>query len=160
MLSLSGLGKSSKPLEISIGPNLAARLVKLANVLFWLAAMCYVVWLAFAISRGFRLNTLLQIIQGDTSSLLAAKYTYFAKVSGVTTWVQLGVPAGSLLALSRFLQPRKKTTWKIVVLISFALVRSFVLAEREALIEIVLAIGVTMVLIKPDPAGSNSRLAP
>jgi hypothetical protein len=157
VLSLSGLGRSSKSSEIPIGPTLAARLVKLANVLFWLAAICYVVWLAFAIARGFRLNALLQIIQGDSSSLLAAKYTYFAKVSGVTTWVQLGVPAGALLSFARFLQPRKKTTWKIVTLISFALVRSFIMAEREALIEIVLAIGVTTFLIKPEPRVSKFR---
>jgi predicted membrane channel-forming protein YqfA (hemolysin III family) len=88
---------------------------------------------------------------------LLSKYVYFQKISGVTTWVQFGIPAAALSALMfRIAENRKKYVVQMIALCSLSVFRTLFMAEREASIETLLAVILMLLIIRNSPQKSEN----
>lgn len=108
------------------------------SVTWGLYIIAYIFWIASAMGKGLSLGVLAEIIRGENGAIYSAKRFYFASVSGITSWVQLGIPLGSLLAMKKVLYGKWDTP-KLVLLFSLTAARSVLLSERLALIEVLAA---------------------
>jgi hypothetical protein len=114
-----------------------------------------ILWLGFAIARGLNLATLKDFLLQQVGTTALLKEKYFATVPGVTTLAQFGMAAVILGFLSNRGQNRQKTNWAIICLLGLVTVRSFLLSERLALIEV--AIPLTILVIDSKMRDGVSR---
>ena len=146
-----GYGKVQQARERTrylVGVETQRTIILISKILFYTTLAVYLLWFALAALRGFGIGQILGVLSGDKASLLDAKYFYFQKISGLTTWVQLGIPASSFIAMSRlFLPDRTRANIWLLVLTFLGAARAILLAERLAIIEVSLAILVTMAIV-------------
>jgi hypothetical protein len=136
--------------ELSLKSFLFLR--RCGDIFFYLTIFVYFIWFIVAVARGLRPEIFLSILQGDNAALLASKYIYFEKISGVTTWVQLAIPAAAVSTfLVRLSVSKKVYLTRLVVLVALAVSRALLMAERMAIIEVVLASVVVALSVRPLP---------
>ena len=104
--------------------------------LYRLTCAAYALWVGLALRNGLRPSTLLDTLrsQNTFSGTLKAQ---FVNVTGVTTLIELGIAAsvvGALLAVQR----DRGVSRRLAFLVLLATLRGFFLAERLAIIEVVL----------------------
>jgi hypothetical protein len=104
--------------------------------LYRITCAAYLVWLAFAVQRGLRPSALLDTLRSQDSFGGTLK-AQFATVGGVTTFTQVGIAASIVGALLTSRQD-KAISRRVAVLVALAIVRGFFLAERLAIIEVIL----------------------
>ena len=106
-------------------------------VLLAVTVAAYAGWFAIGMSRGVPPWDALSAVlhgQGDYKDIKAA----FRPVAGVTTFMQVGVPAAAIHVL-RWKLGFPRAIRALALLLGLALVRSLLYAERLALIEVALA---------------------
>jgi hypothetical protein len=130
---------------------------RLANVTFWLSVAGYAVWAFLAFARGLSSEELAGVIAGTPGALVRVKYDYLSTVAGVTTLTQLAPIAVVSLICLRAFDRSERIGRKVVVIAVLSLVRSFVHAERLALIEI--AVPVLVLLIQLGWASNRRKMA-
>lgn len=108
------------------------------SVTWGIFIFAYIFWVASAIGKGLSFEVLAEIIRGENGAIFSAKRFYFESFSGITSWVQLGIPLGSLLAMKKALSGKWDVP-KLVLLFSLTAARSFFLTERLALVEVLAA---------------------
>jgi hypothetical protein len=97
--------------------------------------VAYAVWLTLGVLRGLTPAVLSSALNGEFGVMSAIKNRYLAPVSGVTTWMHLGVLLGPLLVL------RKRATGRsavvpLLALFALATFRALFVSERLALVEL------------------------
>jgi hypothetical protein len=121
---------------------------------FRLTVLAYMLWTAIAIQRGLRLTTLVDAVQSQETFNNQLKVS-FRTVTGVTTFTQLGIAASVLAAYLGMLRaPGVRRRFLILVVLST--LRGFFLAERLAIIEVVLP---WVVIRSANLAATRSRSA-
>jgi hypothetical protein len=109
----------------------------LFNVGFFLTLLGYSIWFLIAVFRGLGPDTLLGVFSGQGGAIYSLKREYFETVPGVTTLTQFGTATTivGLLALSKGLVNLK---WKLAIIVALAVLRSYFLSERLAMLEILI----------------------
>lgn len=105
-------------------------------LLYRITMFAYTVWILLAVRNGLRPSMLLDTLRSQSNFSGTIK-DQFVNVAGVTTLVQLGIAAaviGSVLTLTH----DRAVSRRLQVLIGLAVMRGFFLAERLAIIEVVL----------------------
>ncbi len=105
-------------------------------VLYRITCAAYVVWVLVAVQRGLRPASLLDTLR-EQNTFSGELKRQFETVAGVTTLTQCGIAAvviGALLTT----RPDRAVTRRVWVLFALAVARGFFLAERLAMIELVL----------------------
>lgn len=141
-----------------VGPQTAQYIARAAVVLFWLTVAGYVLWALVGASRGVTPVSALSAVFGGGVSRLKDQ---LHPVAGVTTLTQFGAPAVAMLMIAvrtgSWISPRRARRY-LIALVVLALVRSFVYAERLALLEIVVPMIVVAFGWPRRPRGASRRL--
>lgn len=134
------------------------RLVRAANVLFWITIVGYAVYGLVGVARGARPAMLLDaLVTQDT--LGGELKEMFAPVSGVTTLTQVGI-AYIVIAVVVMLHRREPGLRGRVALLAFlALFRAFFLSERLAIIELAVPVVALVVCALAGSRRSPVRVA-
>ncbi|WP_141929768.1 hypothetical protein [Microbacterium sp. SLBN-146] len=132
---------------------LSHSVVVIATVTF----AAYAVWLGLGVIRGLSPSVLIGALNGEFGVMSTIKNRFLAPVSGVTTWMHLGVLLGPLLIL------RKRATGKsiaapLLVLFALAAFRAFFVSERLALVELGAATLVAFLMVRERPPWLLARL--
>jgi oligosaccharide repeat unit polymerase len=107
---------------------------KAMNVTFWLTAFGYAAFLAAGVARGARPSTLANAL---TNNFTGQVKTMFAPVTGITTFTQMGIAFTILAGLRLAIRGRNgRVLRRLGVVFLLALVRSFFLTERLAILEL------------------------
>ena len=131
----------SRPsVEDVITPSVANRLMRITRLLFWITTLGYTLWALIGISRGLRPGDIAAIF---TSGGIHTAKSFLRPVAGITTLTQFGPLTATCLMLLRRVNANIRTRRYIIALILLALVRTFLYAERLALIEL----GVPMFIV-------------
>ena len=147
-----GFRKSTLSVRVALNSKTVKFLNRASNFLFTATLAIYLLWFLVAVSKGLRPETFFAILRGDNSALLLAKYIYFQKISGITTWVQLGIPGAALSALMfRVSAERRKHLLRMIILCFLAIFRTLFMAEREAFIETSFAVILMLIMIRNSP---------
>ena len=104
--------------------------------LFRITCLAYAVWLAAAVRRGLRPDLLLETVRSQSNFNDTLK-SQFDTVSGVTTFTQLGI-AASIVGALLTTHPDRAVSRRVGVIVALAIARGFFLAERLAIIEVLL----------------------
>jgi hypothetical protein len=137
--------KHRASIEDALTPETVMRLTRVTRTLFWITTLGYAVWALIGISRGLRPNDIIAIF---TNGGVHTAKSFLHPVAGVTTLTQFGpLTAACLMLLRRAGSPVRvpRYLWTLFFL---ALVRTFVYAERLALIELAIPI-IVIVLAFP-----------
>ena len=130
------LGLAARSEWPTLSPVARQSLRRAFFVMYRLTVVAYVLWVAFAVQRGMRPATLFNAVRSQNTFSGELK-VQFQTVTGVTTFTQLGISAsvvGALLTSA----PDRGVTRRLCVLVALAVARGFFLAERLAIIEVVL----------------------
>jgi hypothetical protein len=132
---------------------------RLFQASFYLTLFGYAVWTAAAISRGARLDLLVDVISGSKGALYIFQHDYLSTVGGLTTLTECGIPAmifGSLLG-NRI---GYRFVWrKLAVIFLLALVRAFLNSERFAIIELAVPFLVLLVNVRYLAPGASKTVS-
>jgi hypothetical protein len=142
---------------VTVDPRNVRTVRRLARVTFWLSVSGYLVWAFLAFARGLTSEQLAGVLAGTPGALVRVKYDYLTTVAGITTLTQLAPVAVVSLIVLRSFDRSERIGRKVAVLLALSLIRSFVHAERLALIEI--AIPVLVLLVQLGWAASNRTMA-
>lgn len=117
------------------------RLLAASAVIFWVTVFGYVMYAAVGLARGARPSDLIAaLVSQDTFT--GNLRELFAPVAGITTLTQFGIAyavIGTLLLLDR---PTRGVLPRLVLVMLAALMRTFFLTERLAVLELAVPIGV------------------
>lgn len=107
----------------------------------------YAIWLTLGVLRGLTPAVLLSALSGEFGVMSTIKNRYLAPMSGVTTWMHLGVLLGPLLVL------RKRATGRsavlpLLTLFALATFRALFVSERLALVELGAATLLAMLMLR------------
>jgi oligosaccharide repeat unit polymerase len=125
------------------------------EVLWWLTLAGYLVYLASGLMHGLTIHTLVASFTSQNSEQSDLRQT-IPRVKGLTTLTQVGIAFITVasLVVTRARSDRKLRR-RMVILLLMALVRSFLLSERLAVIEI--AVPMAAVLAARAVNGSSAR---
>ena len=110
------------------------------TVLFRITAIGYIVWLGVALHRGVRLSDFLQVVHRSGNSVFSLK-AQLTSVSGVTTIVEVGIAAATVGSYCLFVAKDRSVRRRLIVLVVIVALRAVLNSERQALIEILIPIG-------------------
>lgn len=105
-------------------------------LLYRITMVAYALWVLLAVRNGLRPAMLVDTLRSQDNFSGAIK-DQFVNVAGVTTLIQLGIAAAVIGAILT-LQHDRAVSRRLQVLIGLAVLRGFFLAERLAIIEVVL----------------------
>jgi len=128
-----GAGAADRADDDSVWLDIA----RIGPTLLAITVAAYAAWFAIGMARGVPPWDALSAVlhgQGDYKNIKAA----FRPVAGVTTFMQVGIPAAAIHVL-RWRLGFPRSIKALVLLLVLALVRSLLYAERLALIEVALA---------------------
>jgi hypothetical protein len=158
--ALIGTATTSRRAALStqLGPQTSRYLARSAVVLFWLTVLGYVLWAGIGAARGLTPSTVLSAVLGGSVSTIKGP---LHPVGGITTLTQFGPPAVALLMIARRVGTDlgvRQIRIDLAVLVGLALVRSFVYAERLALLEVLVPMLVVMFGWPLHPRNAPRRL--
>ncbi len=136
--------------QLTFSPAQSNWIRRSTRVVLAIVFAAYALWLLIAISRGLSVATLTAALQGNEGTMSVLKNNYLAPVSGLTTWMNAGALAPVLLIL------RKRVTgdsphWLLLPLLCLVFFRAYFASERLALIEILVAGGMAMLILRSEP---------
>jgi hypothetical protein len=118
-----------------LGQDQVALLARAADVCFWLTVVGYTSFAMAGAGRGVRLADLRAVLTSQSNYGGELKDA-FAPVTGVTTLTQMGVAYVVLAGLLLICGHRRGVVRRLAVILVLALLRSFFLTERLALLEV------------------------
>jgi hypothetical protein len=121
----------------------------LALTLFGMA-----VWFALAIRRGLSLSYVLLFLQQQSGASFVLRRNFFRSVPGLTTCTQFAMAAVTLGTCAYILTRRKILVYAVLLIVFIDAVRSFLLSERVALVEV--AVPLTVVWIHLMTSRANA----
>lgn len=110
----------------------------------------YGVWLVLGVARGLSMGVLISAMNGELGVMSTIKNRYLAPVSGVTTWMHLGVLLGPLILLRRRATGRSGNAL-LVTLFALATFRAFFFSERLAIVELVASTLIASLILRERP---------
>ncbi|WP_167760420.1 O-antigen polymerase [Blastococcus sp. CT_GayMR16] len=140
---------SSRSATITLSPRQVEYLGRATRTLFILTVAGYVIWATSAALRGATLSQLLAILQFEPGAVSALKKNA-TPIGGITTITQFGPVVAALCMIRMRLVPdaRSEKTYLYIVL-ALAALRSFLYAERLALIEVLGPVVVVAAVCRP-----------
>jgi oligosaccharide repeat unit polymerase len=124
-------------------PTQLTRLRRASDVLFWLTVLGYVALAGVGAARGASPASLLQALE-QQNTFSSALRLQFEPVAGVTTLTQLGIAYVVVASLLLRHTRDARTIRRLVIVFVLALARTFFLAERLALIELIVPAAVVL----------------
>lgn len=141
-------------------PNLSgARLRRLrsaSSLLFFLTLIGYTSLLISGLGRGATPGDLLGAFVGQENYSGTLK-ELFAPIPGVTTLTQMGIAYVTVATVLLLVAPDRRVARRLVIVVILALVRSFALTERLAILELAVPIAVILVMAWSGDARRFSR---
>lgn len=124
-------------------PDLDEASVQVLSRLYpWLIGLTlfgYGVWIALGLSRGLSLDDVRTVLTTQDNILLPVK-SKLETVPGLTTLTQMAIPASIIGVLLDTRRPSASVRWAYRLTIVLGAVRAFMLAERLAVVEIVVPV--------------------
>ncbi|MCO5952800.1 hypothetical protein [Microbacterium yannicii] len=96
----------------------------------------YGAWILLGVARGLTPSVLISALNGEFGVMSTIKNRLLAPVSGITTWMHLGVLLGPLIILRRRTSARSGYPL-LTALFALAVFRAFFFSERLAIVELV-----------------------
>lgn len=128
-------------------PNISV-LMRYFKIASFLNIAGYLLFYLIAIGRGFTPSLLLGAISGQKGLSYEVKLYYFNSIPGITTCTQFGVAAVLIGTLIGYLNGFRSVRTILIINIFLAALRSFVLSERLALIEVIVPSAVLAVFLQ------------
>jgi len=117
----------------------------------------YAIWLGLGVLRGLTPAVLIGALNGEFGVMSTIKNRFLAPVSGVTTWMHLGVLLGPLLILRKRVTGRSALA-PLLVLFALAAFRAFFVSERLALVELGAATLIAALILRERPPWLLARV--
>lgn len=121
--------------------------------LFWLTMGGYAAFGLSAYRNNVSLATLIGALRHQDVSGIA---TQLGQIKGITSLTQIGMAFVVIAALSLTHRRRRAVVWQVVVVLVLGLIRADLLAERLALIELIVPLG-TVYALRAASAGTPRR---
>lgn len=120
------------------------RLRTAATTLFWVTMLGYAVFIGAAVARGLRPSTVADTVASQNVLDSGLKGDVFQSIPGLTTLTQVGIAftiVATLLLVGTF---ERRLLLQLILVVALALGRAYLLAERLALLELVLPIAAVL----------------
>lgn len=136
--------------RVTLTSNQVSWISHVVIVIASITLAAYGVWLVLGIARGLSLGVLVSALNGEFGVMSTIKNRYLAPVSGVTTWMHLGVLLGPLIMLRRRATGRSGTPL-LITLFALATFRAFFFSERLAIVELVASTAIAALILRERP---------
>ncbi len=115
---------------------------------FLLTVAAYVVWILVGVKNGLNLSVVLDIIHQSGSADYNLREDYLQTIPGVTTGTQFGIAVMALAAPLGVKLGWRHVRWQCLIVLAFALLRSFLNSERLAVLELLVPFAVSYIWVQ------------
>ena len=149
--------KQVNPIALSFFSSKSS--TKIYWLLFTITLFAYLIFYSGAISSGLNLSSLIYAItSGDGVFALKSQYLSTSRIAGVTSFTQMGVPAVTLGTYLYIIKPKKFLKASLALIIILGIIKSFLVSERLALIELIIPIVLVNYSLKSRQGKLNTKL--
>lgn len=136
--------------RVTLAANQVAWINHAVVIVATITLAAYAVWLVLGLARGLSVGVLMSAVNGELGVMSTIKNRLLAPVSGVTTWMHLGVLLGPLIILRRRASGRPGHAL-LIALFALATFRAFFFSERLAIVELVASTLIASLILRDRP---------